>query len=61
MPVFNKHLNELVESMEKNVGQKPFDLRLCLNSCTCNMILETTLGMDIDVHDRSLYSNLLMQ
>lgn len=61
LPVFNKHLNGLVNSMVKHVDNDLCDLRLCVNEATCNMILETTLGTHVEPNDRAAYSEYLMR
>lgn len=61
LPVFNKHVNSLVESMGKFVSNELCDLRLIVNEATCNMILETTLGLNVDAKDRAAYSDYLVK
>lgn len=43
------------------VGNDLCDLRLSVNEATCNMILETTLGLNVDVKDRAAYSDYLVK
>lgn len=47
--------------MGKFVNKELCDLRLSVNEATCNMILETTLGLNVDPKDIAAYSELLMK
>lgn len=54
-PMFNKHINGMVEALRPNVGQGVFNLKTEVNVHLMNSILETTLGHDIDDTDKRNY------
>lgn len=55
MDMFNKHISDLVQDIDARCGQGEFNLKPVTNMYLMNTVLDTTLGHDVDDHDKHAY------
>lgn len=49
----------MVKTISEHLGKDKFDIRIEVNRATIDMILETTLGHNIDANEKELYTTRL--
>lgn len=59
LPIFNKHVRKLLDTMSVEIGKEEFDIRLKINRATMDMFLESTMGTDFTADDKKRYSHYL--